>query len=53
MKNNEVPAIPFPASAVFWLHVGEQSEILLHREFEKITDENIRTFSFKREHTSG
>jgi hypothetical protein len=53
MKNNEVPAIPFPASAVFWLHVREQSEILLYREFEKITDENIRTLSFKREHTSG
>jgi 16S rRNA C1402 (ribose-2'-O) methylase RsmI len=39
MKNNEVPAIPFPASAVLWLHVSEQSEILLHRELEKITEE--------------
>ena len=40
MKNNEVPAIPFPASAVLWLHVREQSGIMLLREFEKITDKN-------------
>ena len=53
MKNNEVPAIPFPASAVLWLHVREQSEILFRRYLKQITDENIRTFSFKREHTSG
>ena len=28
MNNNEVPAIPFPASAVLWLYVREQSKML-------------------------
>lgn len=40
-------------SAVLWLHVREQNVIFLHRESQNIKDENIRTLTFKREHTSG